>query len=108
MAIISRGFTGRRSTADAKLPPGQYLTTDFPVLSAGPTPRVPLDRWELTIADGTNVLRRWDWNALRALAPETPTVDIHCVTRWSKLGTTWEGVSLDTLFANVETAAKYV
>jgi hypothetical protein len=43
MGIISRGFSGRRSAADAKLPPGQYLTTDFPVLSAGPTPHIPLD-----------------------------------------------------------------
>ena len=47
MAIISRGFAGRRNAAEAKLPPGQYLTTDFPVLSAGPTPRVSLDRWSL-------------------------------------------------------------
>ena len=44
MGIISRGFSGRRSEADAKLPPGQYLTTDFPVLSAGPTPHIPLDQ----------------------------------------------------------------
>jgi hypothetical protein len=49
MVIISRGFLGRRRAADAKLPPGQYLTTDFPVLSAGPTPRVSLDKWEFTI-----------------------------------------------------------
>ena len=45
MAIISRGFAGRRSAGEVKLPPGQYLTTDFPVLSAGPTPRISLDRW---------------------------------------------------------------
>jgi len=54
MGIISRGFSGRRSAADAKLPPGQYLTTDFPVLSAGPTARIPLDQWEFVIDDGTN------------------------------------------------------
>jgi len=59
MGTISRGFSGRRSAADVKLPPGQYLTTDFPVLSAGPTPHVPLDRWEFVIDDGTNVLRKW-------------------------------------------------
>src|SRR5437867_4073918 len=51
MGIISRGFSGRRSAADAKLPPGQYLTTDFPVLSAGPTPHIPLDQWEFVIDD---------------------------------------------------------
>jgi DMSO/TMAO reductase YedYZ molybdopterin-dependent catalytic subunit len=107
MAIISRGFSGRRNATDAKLPPGQYLTTDFPVLSAGPTPRISLDRWELTIDDGTNVLRRWNWKSFRELPTETFTVDIHCVTRWSKLGTSWEGVSLDTLFADLKIDARY-
>ena len=107
MAIISRGFTGRHSTADARLPPGQYLTADFPVLSAGPTPHVPLDRWEFTIDDGTDILRRWDWKSFRNLPTETFTVDLHCVTRWSKLGTTWEGVSLDTILADVKTDAEY-
>jgi len=58
MDNISRGFSGRRTAADVKLPPGQYLTTDFPVLSAGPTPHVSLDQWEFVIDDGTNVLRR--------------------------------------------------
>lgn len=107
MSIISRGFSGRRSAADAKLPPGQYLTTDFPVLSAGPTPHVPLDRWEFRIDDGTNMLRRWDWKSFRDLPTETFTVDLHCVTRWSKLGTHWEGVSLDTILAGLESDASY-
>ena len=107
MGIISRGFSGRRSAADAKLPPGQYLTTDFPVLSAGPTPHIPLDQWEFVIDDGTNVLRRWDWKSFRDLPTETFTVDLHCVTRWSKLGTSWEGVSVDTMLADVKTDASY-
>jgi DMSO/TMAO reductase YedYZ molybdopterin-dependent catalytic subunit len=107
MPIISRGFAGRRTEADVKLPPGQYLTTDFPVLSAGPTPRVSLDKWEFTIDDGTNVLRRWDWKSFRDLPAENFTVDLHCVTRWSKLGTSWEGVSLDTLLADLKTNAQY-
>jgi len=55
MDIISRGFSGRRSAADVKLPAGQYLTTDFPVLSAGPTPHVSLERWEFVIDDSTNL-----------------------------------------------------
>ena len=101
MAITSRGFSGRRTPADVKLPPGQYLTTDFPVLSAGPTPHVALDKWEFTIDDGTEVLRRWNWKSFRELPAETITVDIHCVTRWSKLGTTWEGVSLDELLKDL-------
>src|SRR5207247_11253295 len=94
MGIISRGFSGRRSAADAKLPPGQYLTTDFPVLSAGPTPHIPLDQWEFVIDDGTNVLRRWDWESFRDLPSEAFTVDLHCVTRRSKLGTASAGGSL--------------
>jgi len=107
MAIISRGFLGRRCTADAKLPPGQYLTTDFPVLSAGPTPRVSVDKWEFTIDDGNEVLKRWDWRSFRELPTESITVDLHCVTRWSKLRTFWEGVSLDTLFEEIKTDAQY-
>jgi DMSO/TMAO reductase YedYZ molybdopterin-dependent catalytic subunit len=107
MAITSRAFTGRRSAADVKLPPGQYLTDDFPVLSAGPTPHVPLDKWEFVIDDGTDTLQRWDWKSFRKLPAETITVDIHCVTRWSKLGTLWEGVSLDTILKDIDIDADY-
>src|SRR6266852_940785 len=107
MPTISRGFSGRRSATDVKLPPGQYLTTDFPVLSAGPTPHVLLDQWEFTITEGNDVLRRWNWRSFRDLSADTFTVDLHCVTRWSKLGTHWEGVSLDTIFADIKTDADY-
>ena len=107
MGTISRGFSGRRTAADTKLPPGQYLTNDFPVLSAGPTPRVPLEQWHFLITEGTELLRRWDWKSFRNLPAENITVDIHCVTRWSKLGTHWEGVSLDTIFADVKTDASH-
>lgn len=107
MGIISRGFSGRRSAEVVKLPPGQYLTNDFPVLSAGPTPHVSLDQWEFTIDDSTGVLRRWDWKSFRDMPTETIKVDLHCVTRWSKLGTSWEGVSLDTLLSAVKTDADY-
>ena len=107
MDIVSRGFSGRRSAENAKVPPGQYLTSDFPILSAGPTPHVSLDQWEFTIQDGTEALRRWDWKAFRNLPIEKITVDLHCVTRWSKLGTFWDGVSLDTMFADVKTDAEY-
>lgn len=107
MGTISRGFFGRRTVADVKLPPGQYLTTDFPVLSAGPTPHIALEKWEFTIDDGTNVLRRWNWKSFRELPTENITVDLHCVTRWSKLGTHWEGVSLDTILGEIENDADY-
>src|SRR5215831_1764344 len=107
MGSISRGFTGRRTAAQVKLPPGQYLTEEFPVLSAGPTPHVPLEKWEFTIDDGRNVLRRWNWEVFRELPAESITADIHCVTRWSKLDTRWEGVSLDTLLADITSDAAF-
>jgi DMSO/TMAO reductase YedYZ molybdopterin-dependent catalytic subunit len=107
MSIISRGFVGRRSAAEGSLPPGQYLTTDFPVLSAGPTPHVPLEQWEFMIDDANGVLRRWDWKAFRRLPTEAFTVDLHCVTRWSKLSTSWEGVSLNEMFTDLKTDASY-
>ena len=107
---ISRGFRRRHAEppAGTSLPPGQYLTHDFPVLSAGPTPDVPLDRWELSVTGSVDPERRWDWEAFRALPSETFTVDIHCVTSWSKLGTTWEGVSVDTLLEGVEPLGGYL
>lgn len=104
---MSPGFQGRRRTTDPALPPGQYLTEDFPVLSAGPTPRVPLDRWEFVLTTETGDEVRWSWAELMELPQETPTVDIHCVTRWSKFGTSWQGVSLDVLLDGVDTAADY-
>jgi len=103
----SRRFVGRPGAADVKLPPGQHLTRDFPVLSAGPTPHVPIEQWELTIDDGTRVLRQWSWKAFRELPAESFTADLHCVTRWSKLGTTWEGVSVDTLLAGLTIDASF-
>jgi DMSO/TMAO reductase YedYZ molybdopterin-dependent catalytic subunit len=107
MGIVSPGFSGRRRTGSADLPPGQYLVEDFPVLSAGPTPHIRPEHWELTVTTETGETRRWDWNAFRALPAERIVADLHCVTRWSKLGTGWEGVALETLLADVETAADY-
>ena len=109
MSPISRGFHGRRSEADAsRVPPGLYVTTDFPVLSAGPTPHRPLEWWSFDIRGEIDEPRSWTWEQLQALPNETVTVDIHCVTKWSKLGTHWTGVSVDTLLAGVDTAAEYV
>jgi DMSO/TMAO reductase YedYZ molybdopterin-dependent catalytic subunit len=107
MGIVSPGFFGRRQHSDVKLPPGQYLTEGFPVLSAGPTPVVPTDSWQFSIATEAGEEHTWDWAAFRGLPTVQVTVDLHCVTGWSKLGTDWEGVSLDTLLAEVETAAEY-
>ena len=90
MPPISRGFFGRRADADpSRLPPGQYLTRDFPVLSAGPTPRADLHRWTFSIEGAVDEPRSWSWEELTALPAEEVTVDIHCVTKWTKLDTTW-------------------
>jgi DMSO/TMAO reductase YedYZ molybdopterin-dependent catalytic subunit len=102
MGIISRGFSGRgRSDDSERLPPGQYRTRDFPVLSAGPTPHTALEEWTFTIEGGAEPVR-WTWDEFRALPTETVTKDIHCVTKWSKFDTEWEGVSIDTLLEGVE------
>ena len=110
MAPISRGFR-RRHDHDGepgRLPPGQYVERDFPVLSAGPTPRVDLSTWTFTIEGEVDEPRSWTWEQFRALPRETVTKDIHCVTKWSKFGTTWEGVSVDVLLEGVDTEAAYV
>jgi DMSO/TMAO reductase YedYZ molybdopterin-dependent catalytic subunit len=107
MGIVSPGFHGRPRAADVKLPPGQYLVEDFPVLSAGPTPRVAQEDWAFVIATESGQRHQWSWQELMALPSERPTVDLHCVTKWSKLGTDWQGVSLDVLFEDVETAADF-
>jgi DMSO/TMAO reductase YedYZ molybdopterin-dependent catalytic subunit len=109
MTIVSRGFVGRGRRPGAGLvPPGQYVVDDFPVLSAGPTPHTPLENWSFTITDESGgAAARWTWDEFRALPSETVTVDIHCVTKWSKLGTQWNGVSVDVLLEGVETSAEF-
>jgi hypothetical protein len=101
--FVSRGFVGRRreSVDPSRIPPGQYRTRDFPVLSAGPTPRTPPDRWDLELRGLVARPRRWRWDEFRALPREPVRADVHCVTTWSKLSTEWEGVSLDTLLGEV-------
>ena len=108
-SFVSRGFHGRRrGEADpGRVPPGQYVTPDFPVLSAGPTPHRSLELWNLSIIGEVDETRGWTWEEFSALPTEEITVDIHCVTKWSKLGTSWTGVSLDTLLERVETSADY-
>jgi DMSO/TMAO reductase YedYZ molybdopterin-dependent catalytic subunit len=109
MALISRGFRGRhRDNPPGRVPPGQYLVDGFPVLSAGPTPHTPVDRWDFSIVGEVDDEVHLTWDEFRALPTETVTKDIHCVTKWSKLDTVWEGVSLDALLSGVVTEAEYV
>ncbi|GAA4251028.1 MAG TPA: sulfite oxidase-like oxidoreductase [Dactylosporangium sp.] len=108
MSTLTPGFGGLRRKQQPDLPPGQYLAHDFPVLSAGPTPRVRTERWEFVITTETGEEKKWTWGEFTALPYEDVTVDIHCVTKWSKLHTGWRGVPIDTLMEDVETAADYV
>jgi DMSO/TMAO reductase YedYZ molybdopterin-dependent catalytic subunit len=99
--MVTRGFTGRRPAADiaARLPPGQSLTTDFPVLSAGPTPRVDTADWTFTLKVGPKPVAKWTWDEFNALPQSEFRRDIHCVTKWSKFDTAWQGVMIDDILA---------
>ncbi|MBJ8345223.1 molybdopterin-dependent oxidoreductase [Antrihabitans sp. YC2-6] len=108
MAVFTRGFTGRRREQDSRLPPGQTKVDDWPVLSAGPSPRVDTETWEFTIRSESGPPHRWTWDEIHELGVEDITTDIHCVTHWSKLDMAWRGVSLDLLFEDVETSYDYV
>ena len=104
--MTTRGFVGkRRSEPSGRVPPGQYLVNDFPVLSAGPTPRTPLSEWTFSLVYNNQALASWSWEQLLALPHTQITVDIHCVTKWSKLDTVWEGVTIDTLLAAAQIGA---
>jgi DMSO/TMAO reductase YedYZ molybdopterin-dependent catalytic subunit len=107
MAVVSRGFGGRRRESDPNLPPGQYLTEDFPVLSAGPTPSIDPADWSFTVQT-ENGSTEWNWDDFFDLGVEEVHTDIHCVTRWSKLGTTWRGVPFDAIMDKVETEREFV
>jgi DMSO/TMAO reductase YedYZ molybdopterin-dependent catalytic subunit len=98
--MTTRGFTGRRPTDETarRLPPGQYREEGFPVLAKGPTPRIDLSSWSFTINDGPRPLVRWSWEEFSLLPRTSLQKDIHCVTKWSKFDTRWDGVSIDDLF----------
>jgi len=106
--IVTRGFGGRRLREADQLPPGQYLTDGFPVLTAGPTQYVDTDDWQLTITTETDERHTWSWDDLLAMPAEDVEVDIHCVTRWSRLQSRWRGVPLDAFFEDIESTADYV
>ncbi len=102
--FVSRGFVGKRRGADKadRLPPGQYLTDEFPVLSAGPTPHTALEKWSFTIDGLVKQRASWSWQEFLKLPMQTFTVDISCVTKWTHLDMKWEGVSLDSLLEHVD------
>ena len=109
--MVSRGFFGRRHSQPTRpIPPGQYLERGFPVLSAGPTPRTPLSEWTFKIEHGGETLACWTWDEMRALPQSEISVDIHCVTKWTKLDTAWKGITIDSLLedAGVDPPEDYV
>ncbi len=99
--MVTRGFTGRGTPAgtEGRIPPGQHLVDDFPVLSAGPTPHIATSQWSFTLKVGPKPVKRWNWDELNALPQTKLTRDIHCVTTWSKLDTHWEGVLISDILA---------
>jgi DMSO/TMAO reductase YedYZ molybdopterin-dependent catalytic subunit len=96
---ISRGFRARKGpdSRGKRVPPGQHLVSDFPVLSAGPTPSTDVASWTFALQEGGSLLGKWTWAEFEALPQTTVVVDIHCVTTWSKLDTEWQGVTIDAL-----------
>ncbi len=110
--MVTRGFFGRRPSPEvaARLPPGQYLESGFPVLSAGPTPRVSLAEWRFSLRHGPKPIKSWNWEEFGKLPQTNVTRDIHCVTKWSKFDTRWDGVSIDALLAaaGIEPPTPYI
>jgi DMSO/TMAO reductase YedYZ molybdopterin-dependent catalytic subunit len=96
---ITRGFRGRQhATRDPRLPPGQYDTgRDWPVLTAEVTPHLDTDRWTMSVDGLVEEPQTWSWADLHAMPESTYEGDIHCVTTWSKLATSFSGVSVDVL-----------
>ena len=105
--MVTRGFTGRRFGRDdaKRVPPGQHLVENFPVLTAGPRSQVATDDWALTLKIGPRPVKTWRWSEFNALPQRTLISDIHCVTGWSKLDTAWEGVFIDDILADAGLAA---
>ena len=117
MKITSKTLAerGRRQGAElgidpARIPPGQYLTSKFPVLTYGRNPRVDLPSWSLSVWGEVEEPFSVTWDELMAMEQVTLTTDIHCVTRWSKLDTTWTGVRVRDLLdrAKVTPEGKFV
>src|ERR687891_167872 len=108
--FISRGFSRRRQTPEElaeRLPSGQYAEPGFPVLTAGPTPSIGTDAWSFRIDGMVGEPREWSWDEFHRLPFENVPCDIHCVTKWSKLGTSFGGVSLDVLLEPVRPQGAY-
>ena len=96
-SFFQRKQDQERLSEEGRLPPGQSLTQKFPVLHYGPVPRFNPATWDLRAWGEVEAEARWTWDQFQALPRAQVQMDIHCVTRWSKFDTLWEGVALRTL-----------
>ena len=102
----------QRMRQAGRLPPGQSLTDKFPVLHYGPIPPFNPATWDFRVWGEVETPRVWTWDQFNALPRTQVVMDIHCVTRWSKFDTLWEGVSVRTLveqgFIRLKPTARFV
>jgi len=96
-SMFGRKDDEERVRKEGRLPPGQSLTNRFPVLHYGPVPRFDPATWDLRVFGEVEEQKRWNWDEFQKLPRTQVKMDIHCVTRWSKFDTDWEGVSLKSL-----------
>jgi DMSO/TMAO reductase YedYZ molybdopterin-dependent catalytic subunit len=96
-SIFRRKDDEEKVRKEGRLPPGQSLTQKFPVLHYGPTPKFNPATWDFRVWGEVEEESRWTWDEFNHLPRTRLVMDIHCVTRWSKFDTEWEGVSLRTL-----------
>jgi DMSO/TMAO reductase YedYZ molybdopterin-dependent catalytic subunit len=94
---VDRRDEETRMGAEDRLPPGQSLTSKFPVLHYGPVPQFRRETWDFRVWGEVEEERRWSWAEFEQLPRVRLRMDIHCVTRWSKFDTDWEGVALGAL-----------
>lgn len=95
--VLARKGEEERLKREGRLPPGQSLTNKFPVLHYGPVPRFDPATWDFRVWGEVEAERRWNWAEFLKLPRTKLVMDIHCVTRWSKFDTEWEGISLKRL-----------
>ncbi len=96
-----RFLTGHSAPRDVRLPPGQHVVRDWPVLDLGMHPAVPRERWRLDLFGAVEHPTIWDWTAFQAQPQSRATSDIHCVTTWSRYDNGWDGVRTRDLVAAV-------
>jgi DMSO/TMAO reductase YedYZ molybdopterin-dependent catalytic subunit len=111
-SIFRRKETEEKIKKEGRLPPGQSLTQKFPVLHYGPVPGFNPANWDFRVWGEVEETVRWSWEEFNQLPRTKLVMDIHCVTRWSKFDTTWEGVSVKALveqgLIKIKPSAKFV